>query len=591
MCPKRKIFTSLFLFFLVTISIKCKDRVLHGDPDNGDLILPKNFEAVVVADSLGGARHLAVNDNGDIYVKLRAAYPDGGNVALRDEDNDGKADIIKKFFIYEDPYGYGTAMRIHNGYLYYSSSNQIFRSKLKPGELLPDTTAELILTDDFFNDPHGFNHTAKPITFDDKDNMYVPYGAPSDVCQELDRIPGSPGQSPCPQLEEHAGIWVFNPNKKNQTIKDGKRYATGIRSTVAITWNPLDKNIYIVQHGRDDLHRTWPGKYTKWLSALLPSEEFLKIKEGADAGWPYYYYDQMQGKKLLNPEYGGDGKKEGNGAKYEQPLIGFPGHWAPNDILFYTGDQFPAHYKNGAFIAFHGSTIRAPYSQAGYFVGFVPFKNGVPSGQWEVFADGFAGMDTIINTSDAHARPMGLAQGPDGSLYVSDSRKGKIWRIIYKGDKTKFGTPELAAMEKRKTSAHIRTPDEFADNLQKDAVSGGQQLYRNYCVACHLDDGKGDGSRFPPLDGSQYVLGDKKRLINILLNGLQETITVKGKRYNNVMPSHSFLSDNDMAMVLTYIRQNFGNTASEITPAEVAALRNNAKTTVMSRDTTKITNK
>ena len=131
-------------------------------------------------------------------------------------------------------------------------------------------------------------------------------------------------------------------------------------------------------------------------------------------------------------------------------MIGFPGHFAPNDILFYTGDQFPEHYRNGAFIAFHGSTIRSPYSQAGYFVAFVPFKDGTPSGPWEVFADGFAGMDTIVNTTDAMHRPMGLAQGPDGSLYISDSRKGKIWRIMYKGDKTTFGTAELAVMEKEK---------------------------------------------------------------------------------------------------------------------------------------------
>jgi len=308
----KKYLTTVSFFLFIIFLTQCRRGLPSGDPGNGGLMLPQNFEAVVVVDSLGGARHIAVNDNGDIYVKLRASYPDGSNVALRDEDNDGKADIIKKFSVYTDPYGYGTAMRINNGYLYYSSSNQVFRCKLKPGELLPDTTAELILTDDFFHDPYGFNHTAKPITFDDKDNMYVPYGAPSDVCQELDRIPGSPGQNPCPQLAEHAGIWVFNPNKKNQTIKDGKRYATGIRSAVAITWNPLDKTIYVVQHGRDDLHRTWPAQYSKWQSALLPSEEFLKVKEGADAGWPYYYYDWMQGKKLLNPEYGGDGKKEGD---------------------------------------------------------------------------------------------------------------------------------------------------------------------------------------------------------------------------------------------------------------------------------------
>ena len=108
----KKIFTRLSLFFLTILFTQCRSGMPSGDPDNGGLMLPQNFEAVVVADSLGGARHIAVNDNGDIYVKLRASYPDGGNVALRDEDNDGKADIIKKFSVYTDPYGYGTAMRI-----------------------------------------------------------------------------------------------------------------------------------------------------------------------------------------------------------------------------------------------------------------------------------------------------------------------------------------------------------------------------------------------------------------------------------------------------------------------------------------------
>ena len=105
----------------------CRSGLPDGDPGNGGLTLPGGFEAVVVVDSIGGARHIAVNDNGDIYVKLRASYPDGSNVALRDEDNDGKADIIKKFSIYTDSFNYGTAMRINNGYLYYSSTNKVYR--------------------------------------------------------------------------------------------------------------------------------------------------------------------------------------------------------------------------------------------------------------------------------------------------------------------------------------------------------------------------------------------------------------------------------------------------------------------------------
>lgn len=144
---------------------------------------------------------------------------------------------------------------------------------------------------------------------------------------------------------------------------------------------------------------------------------------------------------------------------------------------------------------------------------------------------------------------------------------------MFRGDKTKFGAEQLAGIEKRKQSAHIRTPDEVADNLQKEVVAGGQQIYQTYCVTCHLINGKGDGSRFPPLDSSEYVVGNKNRLINILLNGLQQQINVNGKQFNGLMPSHSFLSDSDLAMVLTYIRQNFNNRSSSVTAEEVATAR------------------
>jgi glucose/arabinose dehydrogenase len=133
-------------------------------------------------------------------------------------------------------------------------------------------------------------------------------------------------------------------------------------------------------------------------------------------------------------------------------------------MLFYTGDQFPSRYKNGAFVAFHGSTNRGPYPQAGYIVAFVPFKDGKPQ-EWEVFADGFAGVDTVVTMPDAKYRPMGLAEGPDGSLYISESKSGKIWRIVYKDDATKFSEAQLKDMENRRSRSYIRTPDEKADLL------------------------------------------------------------------------------------------------------------------------------
>ena len=568
------------LFFVLTLACftQCQrpPELPRGDPGNGGLFLPEGFEAVVVTDSIGPARHLAVNDNGDIYVKLRSSRGKGGNAALRDTTRDGKADIIQRFGDYDDKGGYGTAMRIHDGYLYYSSAKALYRNKLTPGKLIPESEMEVVLTDDH---AHGLHwHMTKPVSFDDKGNMYVPFGAPSNACQDLKLTPGGrpgfAGLNPCPELELHGGIWRFDASRTGLTQKDGQKFATGLRSIVAMDWNPDDKNLYVVMHGRDDLFMLFPEYYSSWQSAVLPSEEFLKITEGSDAGWPYYYYDQMQGKKMLAPEYGGDGKNEGKGRNLLQPVMGFSGHWAPNDLLFYHEDQFPEHYTHGAFVAFHGSTNRAPYPQSGYFVGFVPFKNGAPSGPWEVFADGFTRVDTVVNTSDAVYRPMGIATGPDGSLYLSESQKGKIWRVMFKGNKDKFGTAQLAEMEKRKMRSNIRTPDETKDNLDKGkVVSPGAQLYKSYCSACHQRDGKGDGSRFPPLGASEWVTGDKKKLITVLLNGLEGPIKVKGNSYNGLMAPHNFLSNKDVAEVLTYIRTNFGNHAGAVHAGEVDQVR------------------
>ncbi len=573
----------IVLFFgclILLLGCEGKQKLPPGDPANGGLFVPENFEVVVVVDSLKGrARHLAVNDNGDIYVKSRFSEAEGRNVVLRDTDQNGKADVIEKFGKYEKERSYGTAMRIYDGYLYFSSELAVYRYKLTPGKLIPEGELETIVIDDHAHGMH--EHIAKPISFDNKGNLYVPYGAPSNACQEINRTPAVPGIDPCPQLEDHGGVWKFDAHKKNQTQKDAIKFATGIRSVVAMDWNPTDNNLYVVIHGRDDLLRLWAGVFTPWQSAVLPAEEFIKVTEGTDFGWPYCYYDQIQEKKVLAPEYGGDGDSIGRCDEFEKPLFGFPGHWAPNDLLFYQGDQFPARYKQGAFVAFHGSTNRAPYPQSGYFIGFIPFENGKPTGTWEVFADGFAGVDPIVNVSDAVYRPMGIATGPDGSLYIADTEKGKIWRIMYKGDKNDFGVKHLAQMEKRKTLSHIRTPDKINDNLDKGLVVGGEKVFNVYCAACHQKDGKGASGRFPPLAGTNWVTGDKKRLIGIVLKGLEGSIVVNGENYINAMPQHSFLSDQEVASVLTYIRQNFGNKASDVTSEEVKAIRNiNAKSKI-----------
>lgn len=442
------------------------NKNIKADELNGGLYLPGGFEALVVTEGVGPSRHIAVNDNGDIYVKLRTATGRNGNVALRDEDNDGKADIVERFGDYPNDGKFGTEMKINDGYLYFSSELVVYRQKLKKNKLIPEGKPEIILVD-----PYPIRwHNAKSLAFDDEDNIYVTFSAPTNACENWETKPNTystkdvKGEYPCEQLDILGGIWKFNKNKLGQTLKDGKRYATGIRSVVGLTWNKLNNSLYGVNHGRDFLHNHAPQYYSEWENTILPAEEFMRIEDGDDYGWPYTYYDHFKNKRMLAPEYGGDGKKISD--NYTKPIMGLPAHWAPNDLLFYTGDQFPDRYKNGAFIAFHGSTNRVPYPQAGYVVGFIPFKEGVPSGKIEIFADGFAGKSILIDMEDANYRPMGLAQGPDGSLYISESKKGKIWRVFFSGNKINFGEKELEKMIKREERSYTKIPDEIKDKLE-----------------------------------------------------------------------------------------------------------------------------
>lgn len=391
--------------------------------DNAGLKVPTGFQVLVVAENIGAARHIAVRSNGDLYVALNARHSGHCIAALRDTNGDGKADEIKYF----GDLGQGTGIGIHDGYLYYGSDTAVVRFKLIPGSLVPDTHAELVASL-----PVQHEHEAKSIAFDNQGHLYVNIGAPSNACQVQDRTKGSPGQTPCPLLEYHAAIWQFSANKLRQTQQNGgKRYVTGTRNCVALTWNPIVHKLFAVMHGRDQLHQLFPQYYTDKQSAELPAEEFLLFKPGANYGWPYAYYDEFQKKLMTCPEYGGDGKKAAPAGKYQDPIMAFPGHWAPDGLLFYTASQFPGTYRNGAFIAFHGSWNRAPLPQQGYKVVFVPFKGDHPSGNYTVFAGGFKGSEP----GNAGYRPSGLAQGNDGSLFVADDARGTIFRIVYTGKK------------------------------------------------------------------------------------------------------------------------------------------------------------
>jgi len=405
--------------------------------DNGGITLPAGFCAVVVADvvSSGTAarlRHIAVTPSGDVFVAINSPgnnNPPFGIVGLRDQDGDGRADQESRFSA--DLGGSGIAWG--QGNLYFGANDRVVRFVLPDGQLSPTAAGEIVVS----GLPNTDDHISKTLVLADPQNLFVNIGSGSNACQVQDREAQSPGMSPCPELPVRAGVWLFNPAGTNQAQGAGRRYATGLRNMVALAVNPVNDELYGVQHGRDMLFENWPQFFTVEEDAVLPAEEFIRIADGSDNGWPYCYYDAVtENKKVLAPEYGGNGQLvSGSGfncANYNQPLASFGGHWAPNGMTFYTGTQFPDRYRNGVFIAFHGGFDRAPLPNEGYNVMFVPMgANGAPSGPAEVFADGFAGSTGPLPANALH-RPVGITEGPDGSLYISDDRGGRVWRVIYR---------------------------------------------------------------------------------------------------------------------------------------------------------------
>lgn len=396
-------------------------------------MLPAGFQATVFADRLDRPRHLAVRDNGDVYAVLQSAQreagsaPPGGLVALRDADGDGRAEAMQRFGRPDAD----TGIAIHDGTLYFSSTTAVYALPLTGGALVPPGEPELVVGE---LPESGGGHASKPITLDDDGHLYTQAGVPSNACQEHDRQPGSPGQRPCALLETYGGVFRFSAAARNQRFaEDAIRFSSGHRNVVALEWNPIANALYLVMHGRDQLDTLWPEHFSAAQRVELPAEELHVLAQGDDLGWPYTYYDPLRGQRMLAPEYGGDGNTPAEPGRYKEPLIGFPAHWAPNDLLFYTGTQFPERYRGGAFIAFHGSWNRAPAAQAGYNLVFVPLRDGRPAGDWEVFADRFEGPEPITSPADARHRPMGLAQSPDGALYISDDVGGRIWKVTYQG--------------------------------------------------------------------------------------------------------------------------------------------------------------
>ena len=410
------------------------------DADNAGITLPPGFCALVVADLLDNgqpapARHMAVTPNSDVFVAINAPnnrQPSFGIVGLRDRDGDGHADEQSRF----SPGLGGSGLAWDDGRLFFGANDRIMRFHLPTGRLTPNDSGDVVVG----GLPDTGDHISKTVVVDEHRRLFVNVGSASNSCQVVNRALEAPGVFPCPELSMRAGVWLFDARGTNQTEDSGTHYATGYRNLVALAINASNHALYTVQQGRDMLFENWPQLYSQDESANMPAEELARVTRGSNNGWPYCYFDAInEHKKVLAPEYGGDGHllRGSQGidcASYNQPLVTFGAHWSPDGMLFYAGKQFPARYRGGTFVAFHGGFNRAPEPNEGFQVQFVPFgRNGKPSGASETFADGFAGSTGPLPATAKH-RPVGITQGPDGSLYISDDKGGRIYRVVFVGN-------------------------------------------------------------------------------------------------------------------------------------------------------------
>jgi glucose/arabinose dehydrogenase len=513
---------------------------------NTGITVPAGFCATVFADSIGHVRHVAVAPNGTVYVNTWSGryygndqpHPGGFLVALRDTSADGRADVVTRFGDSVQSGGKGgTGIALFRGALYAESSDKILRYPLPAGGGVPTGAPEVIVD----RLPLTGDHPAHPFAIDSSGGLFVNSGSATNACQVKNRIALSPGRRPCTELETRAGIWRYDATRTGQHFSPAQRYATGIRNAVGITVDPSGQGVYATQHGRDQLAENWPKLYGPEQGANFPSEELLRVERRVDYGWPQCYFDSAQVKLVLAPEYGGDGGKAvGPCATRRAPVAYFPAHWAPNDLLLYSGSQYPARYRGGAFIAFHGSWNRAPLPQGGYNVVFVPFADGKPSGPYEIFADGFAG--AAKEPGAAAHRPSGVAVAPDGALFITDDAHGRIWRVAYTGGATAAsaagapatsGAPAAAANAPAAPAESAAPPegthpDAGANPAGSEApaaptsalpagvtpamVALGDSIYRGQvagasCTGCHGMNAKGTPLA-PDLTDAKWLWGD-----------------------------------------------------------------------------------
>ncbi|MFQ5887641.1 MAG: PQQ-dependent sugar dehydrogenase [Candidatus Hydrothermarchaeales archaeon] len=335
------------------------------------LYLPEGFRISVFASGLEGARFMAIDSRGDLYLSQTG---EGKITVLPDRDEDGIADEAITFAKGLNlPHG----LAFYNEYLYVAETDGVVRLKDEDKDLEAEEIDEIIT-----GIPSGSGHFTRTIGFGPDDNIYLSVGSSCNICEDDPR---------------RAAILQFNKDGKDEKI-----YASGLRNSVGFVWHPNTKEMWATDNGRD------------WLGDDLPPDEINIVKEERHYGWPYCY-----GKKIPDPEY----KREDFCRTTEPSKVDLQAHSAPLGLRYYTGDQFPEEYKNNLFVAYHGSWNRK--IPTGYKIVRIRFKDDEPI--IEDFATGW------LVEEKKWGRPVDVIVAPDGGLFVSDDYAGAVYKITYEG--------------------------------------------------------------------------------------------------------------------------------------------------------------
>jgi glucose/arabinose dehydrogenase len=338
------------------------------------LKLPPGFKVEVFADNVENARSLALGDKGTVFVGTRS---EGSVYALVDANGDGKAEVITIAEGLNSPNG----VAFRDGALYIAEINRILRFDHIEANLKKPPKPAVV----FDKLPRDGHHGWKFIAFGPDGWLYVPVGAPCNICEA--------------DPDVYAAIHRMKPDGSQYEV-----FARGIRNTVGFDWDPNTKELWFNEHGRD------------MMGDDMPSCELNHApKAGMHFGFPYCHQGDTP-----DPEYGSKRKC----SEFTPPALKQGGHVAPNGLRFYTGKMFPAEYRNRIFIAQHGSWNRS--KKNGYRVMMATLKNdGKTVDKFEEFVTGW------LDNERAWGRPVDLLVMPDGSLLISDDTANAVYRVTY----------------------------------------------------------------------------------------------------------------------------------------------------------------